>query len=226
MSEQSPAESTMADRGPLYNVAGHAVMLVYANAVFDRIAFDNLDEARFVVRIRGVRLVGEPNLAWAYTCLAGPIAARMHTGRWNLGPGDEGATRLARWLAAIPVGDQAKGSGRAWEALCAVEETAEKLWHGWSSVASVAQELLVRRRMTLEDVRLLVVAPTITERRPLVPTADEVLAELDILLRQKHNVDLGPWRDCPREAPMPRATWAFGRPSSRPARRGSPRPRK
>lgn len=42
--------------------------------------------------------------------------------------------------------------------------------------------------------------------RPLVPKPTEVLAELEVILRQSHQVDLGDWRAAPSSAPVPRAT--------------------
>lgn len=162
---------------------------------------------RFVVRIAGIRFAGEPREDWAYTMLAGPIAARMHTGVWNLAPDDEGVTRVARYLSHCPLGDpaQATGRARAWTALNLVEETSFELWRIWSAVESVTRYLLARKALAADEVRAraLMAAPPTRSPRPLAPTADEVLRELEVVLRQNQDLELGDWRACPREALTP-----------------------
>lgn len=189
--------------GPLYNVSGQAVLCVRADITFARLELELLAGARFVVRIAGIRFTGEPREDWAYTMLAGPIAARMYTGVWNLAPDDEGVTRVARYLSHYPLGDPARATGRSWTALNLVEETSYELWRVWSAVESVVRDLLARKTLTADEVRALMADPPTGSARPLVPTADEVLRELEVVLRQNHDLELGDWRACPREAPMP-----------------------
>jgi hypothetical protein len=200
-----PNPDTVSPLGPLYRIGGQAVVLVAAGASFERVTLE-VEDNRYAVGIGCVAFTGTPNAGWMYALLAGPVAERMHTGMWNLDPDDDGVTRFARAMARVPIGEPAKATGRAWEALCAVEETAETLWNRWSYVERVVAELRAKRVLSQGDVDAIIHAPETGARRPFVPKADEVLAELEIVLQQNHGLDLGDWRACPRSAPMPAAT--------------------
>ncbi|MBV8759849.1 MAG: hypothetical protein JO257_21345 [Deltaproteobacteria bacterium] len=189
------------EQATIYRIAGHAIVLAKGGAEFSTISIEPTDE-RLLGRIEAVRASGH-RVGALYGMLAGPIAERMYTKQWNLEPDDEGVMRFARVLAEIPPGDPARGLGRAWEALCTTEETAEILWYSWPSVEALARELTERRRVTFAEVDAILKRDPAGSRRPLVPTAEEILSELDIVLRQNHNVELGDWRSCPRSAPVP-----------------------
>lgn len=188
---------------PLYYFAGLAVVCLQAKSVMSPVELELLGGGRYVIRGGRVRLVGEPREAWLYTTLAGPIAARMYSGVLSLDPDDEGITRIARFLAETPQGEPTRASGRAWTALTLVEDASYVLWRHWWAVEAAARELLTERTLTVEAVQLLAANATTGSQRPLVPKADDVLRQLEGVLRQKHGLLLGDWRSCPREAPMP-----------------------
>lgn len=188
--------------GPLYRIAGQATVVVYAGAAFERTRLTRLDGGRFLVGLDGLQRAGASVLGFLYCLLAGPIAERMRSGQWNLDPDDEGVSRFARVIAGLPPGEPSRAEGRAWHALCATEETAGALWDKWPCVEQVAAELASRETLSFEEVKSIVEGSPPPAKRPLVPRVDEVLSELEIVLRQNHNVDLGDWRACPRSAPV------------------------
>jgi hypothetical protein len=207
--------------GPLYRVCGQAIALVASGALFDRVSIV-ASKDRYVVAIEQVRFVGTPNRGWVYSNLGGPIAEQMHTGVWNLDPDDRGVASFARYLAKLPLGEPEKATGRAWAALCTIEETAELLWDKWWYVERLARQVSDDRAVERTRVAQILQETPGGIRRPLVPQATEVLGELEILLQQNHGLDLGDWRRCPRSSPMPPATLEPRRSGTVTARRRRP----
>jgi hypothetical protein len=206
-------------KGAHYWATGQAFVLANSGVTFERIGLSIVSDRRFRVILDGVQLSQAKESDAFRALLAGPIAERMSLDDWNLACDDEGMTKLASRIARIPFGNPAQKTGRAWEALCATEETCFELWSGWPTVTQLVKKLDECGTLTMADVltALNTKYPRVRPK-PLVPKADEILSELDIILRQNHRVELGDWRAC---RPQPRSRW---RTSVDTRHRGGPEP--
>ena len=134
---------------------------------------------------------------------AGLIAERMHLGSWNFTTDDDSLAQLTSFIARLPFGSAARATGRAWETLCGLEETAETLWLQWRIVEQLAIQLRERKQMSQDDVVELMSSDVPEVQKPLVPEMHDLLAKLEALLREHHNLELGDWRACPANGPLP-----------------------
>jgi hypothetical protein len=144
-----------------FHEAGHAVAYLENALEFDSVNICATD-VRLGELVRPRRLWGYCNRAMA-CAVAGPIAERMHTGRWGWDYASDDLGYVDAWTRAA-----SRFIPRAWDDLSlAVSETAKMAGNRWGAIDAVARALLAREELTHGDVVEIADAAPRAPRRPL-----------------------------------------------------------